>query len=183
MKRFMLVGLVLVYGMGVLVGGSNFAVAQSEASAEPEEVVEPCAPEVEIVAPEPEEEPTEESSDEPCIDGEPEVSEEPVVEEIVQVIEPEEVCVVYGSAVYNGGIEPGFYLNGMYADVFRVISVERDENDCDLVTIKDPNGWLNQFVADGSDWCVGDGCAAIMGTNGTPEVFDDMILAARYIAW
>ena len=70
----------------------------------------------------------------------------------------------------------------LYAMAFRVIDVERDADGVDLVTIKSGTGHLFQFTAEGSDWCVGDGCACVMDMNGTPEIYDDVILSARYFA-
>jgi len=84
---------------------------------------------------------------------------------------------------YNTGIQPVFSIDNLYAQAFWVINVQRDDNDVDLVSIQDNNGNIFQFTADGSDWCVNDGCACVMDTNGTPEIYDDIILTARYFAW
>lgn len=92
------------------------------------------------------------------------------------ITEPEDYEVV------NAGIEPGFSYGGLYAQAFTVVSVERDSNDYDEVQIMDGNGFIFVFYSYGSDWCVGDGCACVMDMNGTPEIFDDIILSARYFA-
>lgn len=85
---------------------------------------------------------------------------------------------------YNNGFEPSCEYGDIYPMGFRVVDVERDENDVDLVTVETGSGVLFQFTAYGSDWCVGDGAAAIMGNNGTPDsIYDDIILSVRYTAW
>ena len=52
----------------------------------------------------------------------------------------------------------------------------------DTVEVFDFNGnvWYFEGI---EDWNVGDVCSMIMDDNGTDEVFDDIIICARYCGW
>ena len=58
------------------------------------------------------------------------------------------------------------------------------ETDCnsDMVTIKDANGNKWQFYSV-EDWEVNDCVSLIMCDNGTPQIFDDIIVITRYNSW
>lgn len=50
------------------------------------------------------------------------------------------------------------------------------------VVVKDFNG--NLWAFEGSeDWIEGDICAMIMSDEGTPEIYDDVIVQVRYCGW
>ena len=52
----------------------------------------------------------------------------------------------------------------------------------DTVTIRTFSGIEYQFTGC-EDWFEGDICSVIMDKNGTPEVYDDIILQTRYTGW
>lgn len=46
--------------------------------------------------------------------------------------------------------------------------------------IEDAAGNLWEYTSEGEDWAEGDGVALIMYDAGTPIIYDDIILSARY---
>lgn len=49
----------------------------------------------------------------------------------------------------------------------------------DTVAVEDYNGNLWEFYGT-EDWEVGDRCSLIMNTNGTPSIYDDLIVSQKY---
>lgn len=66
-----------------------------------------------------------------------------------------------------------------YAMTAIVIKTDRNS---DIVTIKDANGNEWQFTGV-EDWEVNDCASLIMCDNGTPQIFDDIIVSVRYNSW
>lgn len=62
----------------------------------------------------------------------------------------------------------------LYPTTMVITSIEDD-----VVTLETATGFVYQFVG-AEDYAVKDMVSLIMFTNGTPEIMDDMILAARY---
>lgn len=57
------------------------------------------------------------------------------------------------------------------------INYENDE-----VTVEDFNN--NLWIFKGAeDWAEGDICAMIMNNEGTPEIYDDIIIQTKYCGW
>jgi len=68
----------------------------------------------------------------------------------------------------------GIAYSQTYSQVFEVVEINND-----LVYLTDWNG--NEWVWEGAgDWDVGDYAAAIMDTNGTDNIYDDIIIDLRY---
>lgn len=68
------------------------------------------------------------------------------------------------------------HCNGLYAEIGLVTEIDKDE---DLVYFTCQNG--NVFAFTGvEDFCYNDLVSAIMDDNGTPEVYDDIIINIRY---
>ena len=62
-------------------------------------------------------------------------------------------------------------INITYAQVFRVAEINND-----LIYLVDYNG--NEWIWEGvENWQVGDFAAAIMNTNGTAYIYDDIIMS------
>lgn len=64
----------------------------------------------------------------------------------------------------------------IYPESMIVVEVDREN---DVVTAQDFNGFLWEFSGT-EDWNPGDICACIMDDMGTPLIFDDAIVSARY---
>ena len=63
-----------------------------------------------------------------------------------------------------------------------VVSVDREN---DTVTCEDGNGTIWVFKG-AEDWMVGDCASLLMDTMGTPRIYDDEIVTARYngqVSW
>lgn len=58
------------------------------------------------------------------------------------------------------------------------VVVEVDES-ANTVTTQDSSGFLWSFTGT-EDWVIGDGCALTFYDNGTPEIFDDVILNTHF---
>lgn len=64
--------------------------------------------------------------------------------------------------------------NMTYAQIFQVVEIEND-------TIHLINWHGEEWLWDGAeDWEIGDYVAAIMDTNGTEIIYDDIIVSLRY---
>lgn len=81
----------------------------------------------------------------------------------------------YG-AYEQGKIQASRNLNENYALTTFVIETDAKN---DLVILEDGNGNLWQFRGV-EDWEVGDCASLTMNDNGTPEIYDDVIVNARY---
>lgn len=69
----------------------------------------------------------------------------------------------------------------MYPQTFIVTEVSPESPaETQLVTIETVTGFVYQFSSDAGDWMPGDLCSCILDDNGTPEIFDDIILDANY---
>ena len=66
-----------------------------------------------------------------------------------------------------------------YALTVKVVSIDREN---DIVTFEDCNGFLWQILGV-EDWEVEDGASLLMDSNGTEEIFDDVIISARFNNW
>lgn len=69
--------------------------------------------------------------------------------------------------------------DNLYPESMIVVEVDREN---DVVTAQDFNGFLWEFSGT-EDWNPGDICACIMDDMGTPLIFDDAIVSARYCGW
>ena len=67
-------------------------------------------------------------------------------------------------------------VSGIYPMTATVAEIDQVN---DLVTFEDASGFL-WGIYGSEDWSVGDVASLLMYGNGTEEIFDDMILAARY---
>lgn len=67
----------------------------------------------------------------------------------------------------------------VYSDTMCVVNVDYET---DIVTIADFNGFEFEFEGC-EDWFEGDLCSVTMCDNGTPIIFDDIILDTRYSGW
>lgn len=68
----------------------------------------------------------------------------------------------------------GIAYSQTYPQVFEVVEIDND-----LVYLTDWDG--NEWVWEGAeDWDVGDYAAAIMDSNGTDNIYDDIIIDLRY---
>ena len=78
---------------------------------------------------------------------------------------------------------PQFYAKPVesqqYALTTKVVKIDREN---DLVTFEDCNGFLWQILGV-EDWEVEDGASLLMDSNGTEEIFDDVIINARFNNW
>lgn len=75
---------------------------------------------------------------------------------------------------------PSGHGTALYADAMAVKGVEQTGPEEYTVTLRAANGNVFQFYTIDCDWFVNDLAAVLMDDNGTPEVCDDMILAAKY---
>ena len=81
--------------------------------------------------------------------------------------------ILFGCMLFVGFINTQSDMT--YAQVFQVIEIEND-----VLHLVNWNGeeWLWEGA---EDWEIGDFAAAIMNTNGTEIVYDDIIINLRYI--
>lgn len=110
---------------------------------------------------------------------------ETVGTDILETEAEEPMVYHYDVEAYNAGYEPRALWGDYYATVLKVISVERDDLDYDLITACYDNGVFleYQFVQYGSDLGVGDVLACIMCMNGTDVIADDTVMSTKYIGW
>ena len=66
-----------------------------------------------------------------------------------------------------------------YPSCGMVVEINRENGE---VIVKDFNGNLWAFEGN-EDWLEGDICAMIMSDEGTPSIYDDVIIQARYCGW
>lgn len=69
--------------------------------------------------------------------------------------------------------------SNLYPASMIVVEVNQDT---DMVTLQDFNGFLWQFEGV-EDWVVNDICACIMNDMNTESIFDDEIVETRYCGW
>ncbi len=67
-------------------------------------------------------------------------------------------------------------MDNLYPISTRVVELDYTT---DTVTVEQANGMLWSFYGC-DDWELGDNCNLIMDDNGTPEVYDDIIVDYRY---
>ena len=166
----------------------EFVMPSDEPAEVPDEVI---VEEAVVMCDEPCEEPAEEIEEieevEVTIDETPEVyvDYEPVETDGLEVEAEEPTAYHYDVEAYNAGYEPWALWGDYYATVLHVISVERDDLDYDLITVRYDNGtrWEYQFVQYGSDLEAGDILACIMCMNGTDAIADDTVMSTKYIGW
>lgn len=65
-----------------------------------------------------------------------------------------------------------------YPEYATVTKVDELTNE---VIVKTPTGILWSFYGT-EDWCIGDGAALIICSNGTKEIADDLVLSAKYVS-
>jgi len=89
------------------------------------------------------------------------------------IVKADETAVVVQAAETKPSMD-GYYPQ---SGIVVVLDYNTDE-----VIWEDFNGFQYAFYGI-EDWCVGDGVSAIMYDNGTPKVFDDIIIDVNYTAW
>ena len=70
--------------------------------------------------------------------------------------------------------------DGLYARCCAIVDIQYGDDGINLITVQDCNGFLFEYYDDAEDLCVGDAMSIIFDENGTDEITDDIILAARY---
>lgn len=65
---------------------------------------------------------------------------------------------------------------GIYPDTLKVVSLDYES---DIVILETSTGYLYQWTGC-EDYLAGDLVSVIMDRNGTPEIFDDIIVSMRY---
>ena len=97
------------------------------------------------------------------------------MKKILNIIDSLIIIALLSGAVYMVLHTAAYPAATEYAQVFEVVEI----ND-DLVYLIDSNG--NEWIWEGAeDWEVGDFAAAIMNTNGTDDIYDDIIVNLKYI--
>lgn len=81
------------------------------------------------------------------------------------------------SALLLGFARPA--RSGLYATTAKVIAVDYET---DTITVEDGGGRAWAFYG-AEDWYAGDCASLVMDDAGTPEVYDDIIVSARYSGW
>ena len=66
-----------------------------------------------------------------------------------------------------------------YPSCGTVVEVNRENG---RIVVEDFNGNLWAFEG-GEDWLEGDICAMTMSDEGTPSIYDDVVIQARYCGW
>ena len=69
---------------------------------------------------------------------------------------------------------------GIYADASRCIAIETVDQDADRVFVQNSGGMVYAFDTDTGDYETGDDITLIFCDMGTQDVYDDMIVSARY---
>ena len=70
--------------------------------------------------------------------------------------------------------------NNLYARCCVIVDIEYGEDGVNLIVIEDCNGFQFAYYDDADDLLIGDAMSCIFDDNGTEEVTDDMVVAARY---
>ena len=68
----------------------------------------------------------------------------------------------------------------LYAMGTRCVSVENIDDQTDLVTVENCNGYQFVFKAPRYDFFEGDNVSCIMSDMGTPSILDDAVVSATY---
>ena len=68
----------------------------------------------------------------------------------------------------------------LYAMGARCVSVEIVDDQTDVVTVENCNGYLFMFEAPRYDFFEGDNVSCIMSDMGTPSILDDAVISATY---
>lgn len=68
----------------------------------------------------------------------------------------------------------------LYAMGARCVSVENIDNQIDVVTVENCNGYQFAFEASRYDFFEGDNVSCIMSDMGTPSILDDTVISATY---
>ena len=69
---------------------------------------------------------------------------------------------------------------GIYADASRCIAIETVDQETERVSVQTSGGMVYAFDTDTGDYEVGDDITLIFCDMGTQDVYDDMIISARY---
>ena len=69
---------------------------------------------------------------------------------------------------------------GIYADSSRCITIETVDQDTERVSVQTSGGVVFAFDTDAGDYDTEDDITLVMCDMGTQDVYDDMILSARY---
>ena len=69
---------------------------------------------------------------------------------------------------------------GIYADASRCIAIETIHKDIERVYVKTSGGKVYAFDTDAGDYETGDDVTCIFCDMGTQDVYDDIIVSARY---
>lgn len=69
---------------------------------------------------------------------------------------------------------------GIYADASRCIAIETVDKDTERVFVQNSGGMVYAFDTDAGDYETGDDITCIFCNMGTQDVYDDMIVSARY---
>lgn len=81
--------------------------------------------------------------------------------------------------IASNAMQRTYSMDEIYSTTTLVHDVDYET---DTVTIRTFSGIEYQFTGC-EDWFEGDICSVIMDKNGTPEVYDDIILQTRYAGW
>ena len=69
---------------------------------------------------------------------------------------------------------------GIYADASRCIAIETVDQNTERVSVQTSGGMVYGFDTDAGDYEAGDDITCIFCDMGTLDVYDDMIVSARY---
>ena len=84
------------------------------------------------------------------------------------------------SALFSATKEKNILKYGIYADASRCIAVETVDHDADRVFVQNSGGMVYSFDTDAGDYETGDDITCIFCDMGTRDVYDDIIVSARY---
>lgn len=74
------------------------------------------------------------------------------------------------------------HYSNLYPDTGLVISTEW-YGDHGLLQFQTQNGHIFELIEEDGDWYTGDLISVIFNDNGTPEVYDDIIVNYKYSGW
>ena len=69
---------------------------------------------------------------------------------------------------------------GIYAETSRCIAVETVDQEIERVSVQNSGGMVYAFDTDAGDYETGDDITCIFCDMGTRDVYDDIIISARY---